>query len=123
MLALLLVIIFSSATNAAVATKEDVQLVRDEIKQLIHHMDKRFESVDKRFEDMNRRFDMLMWFIGILTIISTATIGYMISRINRQDDKISAVENRYVHVDLSTFIRDVREADPSVRKSLREALK
>lgn len=51
-------------------------------------IDKRFEAVDKRFEDMqknmDKRFDMLMWFIGLLTVLSTATIGYIVNRMGRR---------------------------------------
>ena len=114
---------------------------KEDIRQLIHHIDKRFEAIDKRFEavdkrfeavdkrfedmqkSMDKRFDMLMWFIGILTVLSTAALSYMIARINRQDDRLSNAESRFQHVDLSTFLRDLREADPAIKKGLKEILK
>ncbi len=40
-----------------VATKDDVDEIRNDIKMLIHMLEKRFEAVDKRFEDMNKRFE------------------------------------------------------------------
>ncbi|MHA1383472.1 MAG: hypothetical protein ACTSR3_06925, partial [Candidatus Helarchaeota archaeon] len=39
-----------TALSGVVATKED-------IKELIKHMDKRFEAIDKRFEAINKRFE------------------------------------------------------------------
>jgi len=105
---------------AAPATKDD-------IKQLIHYMDKRFEAVDRRFEDMqkhmDKRFDMMMWFIGTLTVLGTGVVSYMISRINRQDSRIDGVEIRTQHVDLSALLRDLRQADPAIKKGLKEILK
>ena len=32
---------------------------KDDIKNLIHYMDKRFEQIDKRFEQIDRRFDQV----------------------------------------------------------------
>lgn len=80
--------LLTPAIVAAPATREDIRQLRseikddisklrgeikDDIKQVIHY-------VDKRFDDASKRFDMLMWFIGILTLISTAITSYMISR-------------------------------------------
>lgn len=95
--------------SAEPASKED-------IKQVLHFMDKRFEAVDKRF-------DMLMWFIGILTVLSTTVISYVVSRIGKQDRKITEVESRFEHIDLNALIRDLRNADPATKKALKAALK
>lgn len=102
------------------ATKRDIQElksdIKDDIKQLIHYM-------DKRFDDMNRRFDMLMWFIGILTVLSTATIGYIVNRLGKHEERFSDVDARLKHVDLSAFLKDLRSADPAIKKGLKEILK
>jgi len=47
---ILLVIFFSTLSFSSPATKDD-------IKMMIHYMDKRFDAVDKRFDDVNKRFD------------------------------------------------------------------
>ncbi len=43
--------------------------------EMRHYMDKRFESVDKRFEDMNQRFNQLTWVMGTGFVV----LGTMIS--------------------------------------------
>jgi len=95
--------LLTPAVVAAPATREDIRQLRgevkedisklrgeikDDIKQVIHY-------VDKRFDDASKRFDMLMWFIGILSVVSTGVISYMISRIGKQDAKINTVESRF----------------------------
>ncbi len=40
-----------------VATKDDIEEIRNDIKLLIDMIEKRFEAVDKRFEDINKRFE------------------------------------------------------------------
>jgi hypothetical protein len=82
------------------ATKGDIEL-------LIHQIDKRFEQVDKRF-------DHLLWFIGILTTLSTCAIGYIVTRLNRQEAK---------EPDVAALAIALRKADPAVKKLLREALR
>jgi hypothetical protein len=89
------------------ATKGDIEL-------LIHQIDKRFEQVDKRFEQMDKRFDHLLWFIGILTTLSTCAIGYIVTRLSRQEAK---------EPDVAALAIALRKADPAVKKLLREALR
>ena len=48
LLSLILTSTFSFASSAA---------TKDDIKDLIHHLDKRFEQVDKRFEQMQKNMD------------------------------------------------------------------
>jgi len=73
-LSIVLIVSFVSANSSEVATKDDVKAIRNDIKMLVHQMDKRFElmqnsmdkrfelmqnSIDKRFEQVDKRFEQI----------------------------------------------------------------
>lgn len=66
------------AAKSDPATKGDLELVTQQIQILAHQM-------DKRFEQMDRRFDQLLWFVGILTTLSTLAISYIVHRLHKTE--------------------------------------
>jgi len=67
------------------ATKNDLretkQEIKDDIKMLIHMIDKRFEDMqhymDKRFEEMHNSMKRLQWFMGIALTILAILISFI----------------------------------------------
>lgn len=51
--------------------------VTNDIKTLAEVMREGFRQVDKRFEQVDKRFSMLMWFIGIIMVLSIAVIKFI----------------------------------------------
>lgn len=45
--------------NAIVHQKDFHKQLVDQMKDILHHMDKRFEQVDKRFEQVEKRFEQI----------------------------------------------------------------
>ena len=108
------------------STKADIQYLDKRIDSLDKKIDLLREDMNQRFnlqrdelkilrEDMNQRFNMLMWFIGILMAISTATISYMLNKIYKHDRILSTL-------DIKNFIAIIK-ADPIIKKELKEALR
>ncbi len=53
---------------------EDMNKRFEDVNKRFEDVNKRFEDMNKRFEDMNKKFTMIMWFIGLVSAISTAVI-------------------------------------------------
>jgi len=54
----MITISLANANNSSnFATKDDVKAIRDDIRLLIHQMDKRFEQIDKRLDMMQHQMD------------------------------------------------------------------
>lgn len=117
--------LFVGSLFAQPATKEDIRILRDDIKLLIQQMDKRFETVDKRFESLEKsieqRFNMLMWFIGILTTLSTVSIAYIVKRQERNEENFR--EFKEVHLTPHDFIQTIRLMNPEEKKELKQLLR
>ncbi len=110
--------LFVGSLFAEPATKEDIRIVRDDIKILIQQMDKRFESMEKSIE---QRFNMLMWFIGILTTLSTVSIAYIVKRQERNEDNFR--EFKEGHISPAEFIHTIRLMNPEEKKELKQLLR
>ena len=98
--------------NSSPATKDDIQLI-------IQQMDKRFEQVDKRFEQMEKRFE---FFQALLLAMLAATIGtpFLVERYhNKRDDTDKGLLR-----DLDRFMVAMREAanhDDKIKEILKSA--
>jgi len=110
--------LFVGSLFAQPATKEDIRIVRDDIKILIQQMDKRFESMEKSIE---QRFNMLMWFIGILTTLPTVSIAYIVKRQERNEENFR--EFKEVHLTPHDFIQTIRLMNPEEKKELKQLLR
>jgi hypothetical protein len=129
-LLLLLIVCLSAHLPVRPVAAQPVPATKDDLKLLIHMMDKRFEAVDKRFDDVNKRFDdvnqrfnMLMWFIGVLTTVSTTVLAYIMLRVNRQGERLDQVSRGAPEVDVARLVDAIRHADPEVRRQLKAALR
>jgi glutathione S-transferase len=112
------------SVSGAVHGKTAEPATKDDLKQLLQHLDKRFEQIDKRFEQIDKRFKdqrtFMLTIISIFTAIIGAMFYYMVARFNRHEEKIAQIVDRSQNLEKIIFA--VR-TDPVLRKELREALK
>ena len=74
---LFLYFLFSVSIFSQPATKQDIQMLMQQMDKRFEQMDKRFEQmqkqIDRRFEQMNKRFELLThimyWVMGILSTL------------------------------------------------------
>ncbi len=110
MLFVLLAVRFTPS-YAESATKDDIKLV-------IHQMDKRFEQVDKRFEQVDKRLDLILWVIGLATIFTTGVLSFLILRMQRIED-----QNRSGAIKCSDFVEMIHTISPQEKKIIKDLLK
>lgn len=113
------------AAKADPATKGDIELLIhqidkrfEQVDKRFEQIDKRFEQIDKRFEQVDKRFDHLLWFIGVLTTLSTLAIGYVVTRLHRQEAHEYARE-----LNIPALAIAIKNADPAIKKLFKEALR
>jgi len=79
-----LILLFSTAVFAA----DSDPATMGDLKQMLQHLDKRFEQIDKRFELIEKRFNDLKYYMTGVIAIATAILGYLILRVMRQEEKV-----------------------------------
>lgn len=84
---------------------------KDDIKLLIHQMDKRFEQVDKRL-------DLILWVVGLATVFTTGVLSFLILRIQRIED-----QNRSGAIKFSDFVEMIHTTSPQEKKIIKDMLK
>jgi hypothetical protein len=115
----LIVAIFLLSTVVSAADSDPA--TKGDLKQMLQHLDKRFEQIDKRFELIEKRFDDLKYYMTGVIAIATAILGYLILRVMRQEEKVSRLEAH--RIDARDIASALFIADAETKKKLREALK
>lgn len=126
------ILFFTDAVFAEPASKEDIKLLIQHFDKRFEMIDKRFEAVDKRFESVDKRFDdmqrsieqrfnMLMWFIGILTTLSTVSIAYIVKRQERHEEKFRSFQEEQITP--KVFIQTIRLMNSEEKKELKQLLR
>jgi len=148
--AFILATVFSVPVYAEL-TKDDLQEIRDIIREELAHVDKRFEQVDKRFEQIDKRFQELrdgmdfrfeqvdnrfsdimgfMWMLAsIFTALVVLVMGFAIwdrrTMVRPFEKKVEEIENKIREIDdvkLKNLISTFRELAKADKK-VADALK
>lgn len=112
----------------SLAAAEGDAATKGDLKQLLQHLDKRFEQIDKRFEQIDKRFELiekrfddLKYYMTGVIAIATAILGYLILRVMRQEEKVSRLEAH--RIDARDITSALFVADAETKRKFKEALK
>ena len=130
---LLFIFLFSIFSFGEPATKDDIKLLIELIKnnqeqmnkrfeqvdKRFEQVDKRFEQMDKRFEQVDKRFDFIQSLIYMLMGLVFASPFIAIYLKSKEDSKIREVIDSVKNI-IST-LRELAQDDDKIRKALKSS--